>query len=57
MNGADILCASLLANGVDVCYANSGASEMHFVAARDQKPQMYCVHGLFEGVVTDAVDG
>lgn len=57
MNGADILCDTLLANGVDVCFANPGTSEMHFVAALDRKPQMRCILGLFEGVVTGAADG
>jgi acetolactate synthase-1/2/3 large subunit len=57
MNGADSLCDTLLANNVDVCFANPGTSEMHFVAALDRKPQMRCVLGLFEGVVTGAADG
>ncbi len=57
MNGADLLCDVLLANDVDVCFANPGTSEMHFVAALDRKPQMRCVLGLFEGVVTAAADG
>ncbi len=57
MNGADLLCDTLLANGVDMCLANPGTSEMHFVAALDRKPQMRCVLGLFEGVVTGAADG
>lgn len=57
MNGADSLCDTLLANDVDVCFANPGTSEMHFVAALDRKPQMRCVLGLFEGVVTGAADG
>ncbi|HMN70768.1 MAG TPA: acetolactate synthase large subunit [Rhodoblastus sp.] len=57
MNGADALCDTLLAGGVDVCFANPGTSEMHFVAALDRKPQMRCVLGLFEGVVTGAADG
>ncbi|WP_428925058.1 acetolactate synthase large subunit [Marinibacterium sp. SX1] len=57
MNGADRLCDALLANGVDVCFANPGTSEMHFVAALDARPQMRCVLGLFEGVVTGAADG
>src|SRR5690606_30953770 len=37
--------------------ANPGTSEMHFVAALDRKPEMRCVLGLFEGVVTGAADG
>ena len=57
MNGADHLCDTLLAHGVDVCFANPGTSEMHFVAALDRKPQMRCILGLFEGVVTGAADG
>lgn len=57
MNGADALCDTLLAGGVDTCFANPGTSEMHFVAALDRKPQMRCVLGLFEGVVTGAADG
>lgn len=57
MNGADSLCDTLLANDVDVCFANPGTSEMHFVAALDRKPKMRCVLGLFEGVVTGAADG
>ena len=57
MNGADALCDTLLAGGVDTCFANPGTSEMHFVAALDRKPRMKCVLGLFEGVVTGAADG
>lgn len=57
MNGADSLCDTLLANDVDVCFANPGTSEMHFVAALDKKPEMRCILGLFEGVVTGAADG
>lgn len=57
MNGADRLCDTLLANGIDVCFANPGTSEMHFVAALDRRPGMRCVLGLFEGVVTGAADG
>ena len=57
MNGADHLCDTLIAHGVDVCFANPGTSEMHFVAALDRKPQMRCILGLFEGVVTGAADG
>lgn len=57
MNGADVLCDTLLAGDIDVCFANPGTSEMHFVAALDRKPAMRCVLGLFEGVVTGAADG
>ncbi|GGD12136.1 acetolactate synthase large subunit [Aureimonas glaciei] len=57
MNGADSLADTLLHNGIDVCFANPGTSEMHFVAALDRKPEMRCILGLFEGVVTGAADG
>jgi acetolactate synthase-1/2/3 large subunit len=57
MNGAESLVQTLLASGVDTCFANPGTSEMHFVAALDRVPGMRCVLGLFEGVVTGAADG
>lgn len=57
MNGADLLCDTLLANGIDLCLANPGTSEMHFVAALDRKPAMRCILGLSESVVTGAADG
>lgn len=57
MNGAESLVRTLLAGGVDVCFANPGTSEMHFVAALDKISGMRCVLGLFEGVVTGAADG
>src|SRR3954462_6057138 len=57
MNGAESLVRTLVAGGVDVCFANPGTSEMHFVAALDRVPGMRCVLGLFEGVVTGAADG
>ena len=57
MNGAESLLTSLLQKDVDVCFANPGTSEMHFVAALDRVSGMRCVLGLFEGVVTGAADG
>lgn len=57
MNGATSLVHSLLSAGVDVCFANPGTSEMHFVAALDQVPGMRCVLGLQENVVTGMADG
>ncbi|MDQ4061127.1 MAG: thiamine pyrophosphate-binding protein, partial [Pseudomonadota bacterium] len=57
MNGAEALVHTLLAGGVDVCFANPGTSEMHFVAALDRVEGMHCVLGLFEGVLTGAADG
>jgi acetolactate synthase-1/2/3 large subunit len=57
MTGAESLVHTLLASGIDTCFANPGTSEMHFVAALDRVPGMRCVLGLFEGVVTGAADG
>jgi acetolactate synthase I/II/III large subunit len=57
MNGAQSLVATLLASGVDTCFANPGTSEMHFVAALDQSQGMRCVLGLQENVVTGMADG
>lgn len=57
MNGAESLIRTLIAGGVDTCFTNPGTSEMHMVAALDRLPDMRCVLGLFEGVVTGAADG
>ena len=57
MNGAESLIRSLKAGGVKTCFANPGTSEIHIVAALDQVPEIRCVLGLFEGVVTGAADG
>ena len=57
MTGAESLIGSLIAGGVDTCFANPGTSEIHLVAALDHAPQMRCVLGLFEGVVSGAADG
>ena len=57
MNGAHALIRTLVAYGVDVCFTNPGTSEMHFVAALDDVPEMRAVLALFEGVVTGAADG
>src|SRR2546427_3126661 len=56
-NGAQSLIRTLVDGGVDVCFANPGTSEMHFVAALDAVPEMRGVLGLFEGAVTGAADG
>ena len=57
LNGAESLVTTLAASGVELCFANPGTSEMHFVAALDRIPGVRCVLGLFEGVVTGAADG
>lgn len=57
MNGAESLVRTLLANEVNVCFANPGTSEMHFVAALDRVAGVRCSLVLFEGVATGAADG
>ena len=57
VNGARSLLSTLVGAGVDVCFANPGTSEMHFVAALDDVPAMRGVLCLFEGVATGAADG
>ncbi|MEP3276931.1 MAG: acetolactate synthase large subunit [Stappiaceae bacterium] len=57
MNGAESLIQTLIDGGVNVCFANPGTSEMHFVAALDRHPEMRCILCLFEGGVTGAADG
>lgn len=57
MNGAHALIETLVAAGVDTCFMNPGTSEMHFVAALDDVPDMHSVLALFEGVATGAAEG
>jgi acetolactate synthase-1/2/3 large subunit len=57
MNGSESLVRTLLANRVDVCFANPGTSEMHFVAALDRVEGIRSVLCLFEGVASGAADG
>jgi hypothetical protein len=56
-NGGESLVRTLVAGGVEVCFANPGTSELHFVAALDKVEGMRCVLCLFEGVATGAADG
>lgn len=57
MNGADVICETLIASGIEVCFANPGTSELHLVAGMERRADLRCVLGLFEGVVTGAADG
>ena len=52
MNASDALIKTLVANGLEVVFANPGTSEMHLVAAIDNNPEIRPVLGLFEGVVS-----
>src|SRR5579871_1319645 len=56
MNGAESLVDTLTDQGVDICFANPGTSEMHFLKALEN-PRMRSVLCLFEGVCTGAADG
>lgn len=57
MNGAESLVGTLVDHGVDICFANPGTSEMHFLAALGNNEKMRSVLCLFEGVATGAADG
>jgi acetolactate synthase I/II/III large subunit len=56
-NGAQALMRTLVDAGVTTCFTNPGTSEMHFVAALDDAPEMRAILALFEGVATGAADG
>ena len=57
MTGAESLMQTMAAAGIEVCFANPGTSEMHFLSALGSLPQIRPVLGLFEGVVTGMADG
>jgi len=57
MNGAESMLQTLIANGVEVCFANPGTSEMHMVSAIGAASGMRSILGLFEGVCSGAADG
>ena len=57
MNGAESVIRTLIASGVEVCFANPGTTEMEFVVALDKVQGMRCVLGLAETVVTGCADG
>lgn len=57
VTGAVSLMNTLAAAGIEVCFANPGTSEMHFVSALGQLPQIRPVLGLFEGGVAGMADG
>src|SRR3954451_842533 len=48
VTGAQALLRTLVGSGVELCFANPGTSEMHFVAALDDVPDMRAVLALFE---------
>jgi acetolactate synthase-1/2/3 large subunit len=57
MNGAEKLLETLVAQGIEVCFANPGTSEMQLVSAIGNAEGMRAVLCLFEGVASGAADG
>ena len=57
MTGAESLLRTMAAAGIEVCFANPGTSEMHFVSALGAVASIRPVLGLFEGVVSGMADG
>ena len=57
MNGAEAILRTLANNGLEVCFANPGTSEMQMVSAFDREPRVRPILCLFEGVATGAADG
>ena len=55
--GAEIMLSTLVASGVDTCFANPGTSEMQFVSALDRVQGMRAVLCLSEIVATGCADG
>lgn len=56
-SGADVLLGSLVEQGVDVCFANPGTTELDLVRALERQERIRCVIGLQENVCTGAADG
>ncbi|MFE2422985.1 thiamine pyrophosphate-binding protein [Streptomyces hokutonensis] len=56
VNGARAVARTLRDSGVEVCFANPGTSELHFVAALDDEPALRAVPCLFEGVDCGSVE-
>lgn len=57
ITGATSLLRTMADAGIEVCFANPGTSEMHFVAALGSLPRIRPVLGLFEGAVSGMADG
>jgi acetolactate synthase-1/2/3 large subunit len=55
--GADALLAALADEGVVVCFANPGTTELDLVRSLERENRMRCVVGLQENVCTGGADG
>ncbi len=57
MTGAELLLNTLVQEGVNVCFANPGTTELDLVRALETKGDIRCVIGLQENVCTGGADG
>src|SRR3954447_20480204 len=57
MNGAGSLLRAAVDQGVDVCFANPGTTEIVMVGALDEVAEIRPVLGLHEAICTGAADG
>ena len=57
MNGAEALVATAISEGIEVCFANPGTTEMPLVLALDSVPGLRSILCLHENVATGAADG
>jgi acetolactate synthase-1/2/3 large subunit len=57
MNGAEALVAAAVKNGIEICFANPGTTEMPLVLAMDSMPGLRGILCLHENVATGAADG
>ncbi len=57
MNGAEVLVAAAVKNGIKICFANPGTTEMPLVQAMDAVPGLRGILCLHENVATGAADG
>jgi acetolactate synthase-1/2/3 large subunit len=55
--GADALVSALADNGVSLCFANPGTSELDLVLALDREPRIRAIAVAQEGVASGAADG
>ena len=56
MNGAESLAATLVREGVEICFANPGTSEMHFLAALEN-PRLRRFGASFDQVLCRTING
>jgi acetolactate synthase-1/2/3 large subunit len=57
MNGAEVLVATAISQGIEICFANPGTTEMPLVLALDSVPGLRSILCLHENVATGAADG